>query len=376
LKHGNQNAAVQAYKDKFEINISPEEAITKWGIAGFLGTHVAEYFLKKGWEVIGIDNLNDYELKRTKFNVETSRKHNLDFLDRLLTIEFHKWDCRTVCAEDFIHKDKPQIDFIIHCAAQPAMTIAIEYPMYDADDNIISCVNMLNIAKQLKVPFVNCSSIHIYGNAGNNELEEGTTRFIRSKLNSITTDEIDENQPVLKGELTPLHVSKFTTELYTQSFAEMYQMKTASFRLTGMYGERQFGGMDHGLVANFAIRTIMERPITIFGTDKQVRDILYAEDAARAFECWFNNGQPTGIYNIGGGMKNSISLGECLFKLQMFANKYQNIKIEPKRKGDLWYFVCDYQKAKKEFKWEPKIDTNIGLMRIVKWVEDNKELFE
>lgn len=348
------------------------------GIAGFLGTHIAEYFLKKGWDIVGIDNLTNKELKRTNFDVEKSRKHNLDFLDKLLTVEFYEWDCRMVCANDFKWKDKSKIDFIIHCAAQPAMTIAIEDPMYDADDNIMSCVNMLNIAKELKIPFVNCSSIHVYGNAGNDELEEGTTRFIRSKLNSLATDEIDENQPVLKGELTPLHVSKYATELYTQSFAEMYGMKTASFRLTGIYGERQFGGMDHGWVANFAIRTIMERPITVFGTDKQVRDILYAEDAARAFECWFENGQPVGIYNIGGGMKNSISLGECLFKLQMFMNKYHkyDIKIEPKRKGDLWYFVCDYQKAKKEFGWEPKIDTNVGLMRITKWVEENKELFE
>ncbi|KKK52535.1 hypothetical protein LCGC14_3103970, partial [marine sediment metagenome] len=88
-------------------------------------------------------------------------------------------------------------------------------------------------------------------------------------------------------------------------------MIAASFRLTGMYGERQFGGMDHGWVANFAIRTIMNRPITIFGTDKQVRDILYAKDAARAFELWFKKGK-TGIYNIGGGYENSISLKECL----------------------------------------------------------------
>ena len=339
------------------------------GCVGFLGTHIAEYFKNKGWDVIGIDNLTDYELKRTKFDIEKSRKNNLEFLDKLL-VEFHRWDCRVVCAEDFTRKNQSKIDFIIHCAAQPAMTIAIEDPLYDADNNIMSCVNMLNIAKKLNVPFVNCSSIHIYGNEIDEILAEGTSRFVR------IPEEINEKQPILKGELTPLHVSKYATELYTQSFAEMYQMKTASFRFTGMYGERQFGGMDHGWVANFAIRTIMERPITIFGTDKQVRDILYAEDAARSFECWFNNGQPVGVYNIGGGIKNSISLGECLFNLKMMTGKNQDIKIEPKRKGDLWYFVCDYQKAKKDFKWEPKILPALGLIKITKWIEENKELFK
>jgi len=339
------------------------------GCVGFLGTHIAEYFKNKGWDVIGIDNLTDYELKRTKFDIEKSRKNNLEFLDKLL-VEFHRWDCRVVCAEDFTRKNQSKIDFIIHCAAQPAMTIAIEDPMYDADDNIMSCINMLEIAKKLNCPFVNCSSIHVYGNDINELLGEGITRFTN------VPEEINENQPVLKGELTPLHVSKYTTELYTQSYAEMYHMKTASFRLTGMYGERQFGGMDHGWVANFAIRTIMEKPITIFGTDKQVRDILYAQDAARAFEYWFNAGCPIGVYNIGGGIKNSISLGECLFKLKMFTNKNQDIHTEPKRKGDLWYFVCDYQKAKKEFGWEPSIDTNVGLLKICKWIEENKELFK
>jgi CDP-paratose 2-epimerase len=340
------------------------------GCAGFLGTHVAEYFTKQGWEVEGIDNLTDYELKRTNFNVDKSRKYNLDFLDSL-GVEFHKWDCRTVCAEDF-----DNIDFIIHCAAQPAMTVAIEDPMYDADDNIISAVNMLNIAKKKNIPIVTCSSVHIYGNSGNKDLIELDTRFKRSKLNSLATDEINENTPILQGDLTPLHVSKYAVELYTQSFAEMYGIKSACFRFTGMYGERQFGGMDHGWVANFAIRTIMERPITIFGTDKQVRDILYAEDAARAFECWFNNGCPLGIYNIGGGFKNSISIKECLEKLKIITEKEQEIKIESFRKGDLWYFVCDYNKANENFEWYPRIEPNEGLMRICKWAEENKELFK
>lgn len=337
------------------------------GIAGFLGTHIADYFKKQGWEVYGIDNLTGYELKRAKFDVEKSRNYNLNFLKEITF--FWKHDCRYITSNEILAKIG-NIDLIIHCAAQPAMTIAIEEPMYDADNNIISCVNMLNIAKKLNCPFVNCSSIHIYGNDVNNDLTESETRFVRHP------EEIDENQSVLKGELTPLHVSKYATELYTQSYAEMYGLKTASFRLTGMYGERQFGGMDHGWVTNFAIRTILEKPITIFGTDKQVRDILYAEDAAKAFEYWFNAGCPVGIYNIGGGFKNSISLGECLFSLKMFTNKKQEIKIEPKRKGDLWYFVCDYKKAKKEFKWEPEISNSVGLLKLVKWINENKEILE
>jgi CDP-paratose 2-epimerase len=144
-----------------------------------------------------------------------------------------------------------------------------------------------------------------------------------------------------------------------------------------MYGERQFCGMDHGWVANFAIRTIINREITVFGTDKQVRDILHAQDAARAFECWFKAGCPTGIYNIGGGINNAISLGECLWRLKIINNNKQPlITVKPKRQGDLWYFVCDYKKAKNDFGWEPMISPEIGLLRISDWIKNNKELFK
>jgi CDP-paratose 2-epimerase len=340
------------------------------GCAGFLGTHVADYFIKQGWEVVGIDNLTNYELDRAGFNAARARAYNLEFLKSIGINNFYSWDCRTVNADDF---RRMGIDFIIHCAAQPAMTVAIEDPRYDADDNILSCVNMLNVAKELNVPLVNCSSIHVYGNSGNEKLQLTETRFKRT---AFENDEIDETAPILQGELTPLHVSKYATELYTKSFAEMYEMKTASFRITGMFGERQFGGMDHGWVANFAIRTIMNKSITIFGTDKQVRDILYAEDVARAFYLWFLAGCPTGIYNIGGGMKNSISLGECISKLSKISGEKNYGSILPKRKGDLWYFVCDYKKANREFGWEPQVSVDEGLQRITKWIKENKELFE
>lgn len=333
------------------------------GCAGFLGTHIAEYFISQKWEVIGIDNLTNYELIRTGFDCKKARKHNLEFLESI-GVEFYKKDVRECVSEEF---EAENIDFIIHCAAQPAMTLAIENPGYDMDNNICGIVKMLEIAKDLKIPFVNCSSIHVYGNNLNNELIEEKTRF---KCEPPT---IDENKKILDGNLTPLHVSKRCTELYTQTYAETYGMRTASFRLTGMYGPRQFGGMDHGWVANFAIRTLKGREITIYDTAKQVRDILYAEDAARAFLMWYENGS-SGIFNIGGGIEASISLRECIDIIAQQLNKEPVIKIDKKRFGDLYYFVCDYQKAKKDFGWEPTIFPVDGISTLIKWVKDNEEI--
>lgn len=334
------------------------------GVAGFLGTHVADYYRKKGWDVVGIDNLTDFELQRTKFNIEKSREHNLNFLKEI-GVEFHKEDTRDVEADE----EFQDVNFIIHCAAQPAMTIAIEEPKMDFSNNAEGTVNMLELARKIKVPFVNCSSIHVYGNKLDQNLVEADTRFVSN------LKEVSENQPILQGDLTPLHASKRTTELYTQTYAETYGLRAATFRLTGMYGERQFGGMDHGWVANFAIRTLTYQPITIFGTDKQVRDILYAQDAAKAFDMWYQKGK-SGIYNIGGGIECSISLGECLQSLSDITKIKQFRFDKPKRFGDLWWFICDYRKAEREFGWKPTTYPEVGLKKIVRWVEINKRLFK
>lgn len=336
------------------------------GVAGFLGTHVAEHFRNLGWEVIGIDNLADMELKRASYDVKKSREHNLKFLEEI-GVEFHKKDCRDLIPEEF-----QKLDFIVHCAAQPAMTIAIENPVYDMDNNIRSTIKVLEVAKWQKCPIVTCSSIHVYGNSLNSSLVEKATRFERPEG---SLKEIDEYHEILRGDLTPLHVSKRAVELYTLSYAETYKMRAATFRLTGMYGERQFAGMDHGWVSNFAIRTVKHRQITIFGTDKQVRDILYAKDAARAFEFWFKNNGKSEVYNIGGGYKNSISLGECLKTLsQLNPTSNQKITIEKPRFGDLYYFVCDYKKAMSDFSWSPETSPDDGLIKLNNWIIANNEI--
>lgn len=127
-------------------------------------------------------------------------------------------------------------------------------------------------------------------------------------------------------------------------------------------------------MANFAIRTLMGRPITIFGTEKQVRDILHVEDAAQSFKSFYDNQNP-GIYNIGGGLKRAISLGECIKKIEELTKKRAQIAVEPARKGDLWYFVCNITKAKKELGWEPNIETHYGLLELINWIKFNEEIF-
>lgn len=335
------------------------------GGCGFIGSHICEFYRKKGWDVVAYDNMTKYELTRTGYDADKARDYNFNFLKNI-GVEIKKADIRDI--SDLSNSAK-SCNYIIHTAAQPAMTIAFENPELDFSTNVIGTFNVLLTAKKYNLPVANCCTIHVYGNGINNNLTEEKTRYIHNP------SEIDENYPTMSGKITPLHASKKSAEDYVRMFIDSYDLKAASFRLTGLYGSRQFGGEDHGWVANFAIRTIKNQPITIFNTGKQVRDILYATDLCEAFHCFFEYQVP-GIYTIGGGESHAISLIESIDVLAKLNN---NIKPEiiygGERFGDLLYFVCDSSKARKYLKWFPKIKPAEGISILYQWIKENQNIF-
>lgn len=341
------------------------------GGCGFLGSHVCELFKEKGWDVIAYDNLTKYEYTRVPyFDIEKVRDYNLNYLEKLGVAVIID-DIRNF---KMLSKIAEGCSFIAHCAAQPAMTIAIEDPDLDFDVNARGTLNILDCARIFDIPVVNCSTIHVYGSGLNNYLVEGDTRFFLLG-NRQSIREEDEKHELMSGRITPLHASKFAMENYVKAYSDTYGVKAANFRLTGIYGPRQFGGEDHGWVANFAIRTILGFPIKVFGTDKQVRDILYVKDAANAFYKWYKGGCLSGTYNIGGGEACITSIRNCLNILNLITGKKQDITLLPPRLGDLYYFCCDSRKALETFKWSPDTLPQEGINELVKWIEENKEMF-
>ncbi|MCA9869026.1 MAG: NAD-dependent epimerase/dehydratase family protein, partial [Anaerolineae bacterium] len=301
----------------------------------------------------------------TGYGSDRARNYNWDYLSSL-GVEMVRGDVRDY---EQLLASASGADFIIHTAAQPAMTISIEDPDLDFSTNVVGTYNVLAAARQLQVPVVYCSSIHVYGNAINDTLVESDTRYLR------TPAEIDESHPLLEGLVTPLHASKRTGEIYLQSFVDTYQIEAAAFRLTGLYGTRQFGGEDHGWVANFAIRSVLGWPITLFGTGKQVRDILFAPDAVAAFHAFYERRKP-GIYNIGGGEGHSISLQECIDLIGEILGREPDVMLKDKRLGDLWYFICDISKAQRELGWQPQVAPKEGVSNLIQWISDNRDCFQ
>lgn len=340
------------------------------GGCGFLGSHVCELFKEEGWEVVAYDNLTKFEYKRAFGKVEEVRNYNLRYLEGI--------GIPTIIDDigntKMLRKAMNGVNFVAHCAAQPAMTIAIEDPALDFQTNVLGTLGLLEVCREKGIPIVNCSTIHIYGNEGINSLlsEEESRMVMRDRAYAPA---VKETSRLLSGIVSPLHASKRAAEVYVKAYSDTYSLPTANFRLTGIYGPRQFGGEDHGWVANFTIRTILEQSLKIFGTDKQVRDILYVKDAAKAFLDWYRGGCISGTYNIGGGQECSISIKEVLRVLKQVTGKESGVEWLDKRCGDLWWFISDYSKAKEVFGWTPEIYPKEGLVRLVGWIKDERRLF-
>jgi CDP-paratose 2-epimerase len=335
------------------------------GGCGFLGSHVCEFYARRGDAVIAYDNMTKFELNRSGYATDQVRRYNTDYL-RQLGVTVAMEDIRDF---DTLMAYAEGVDFIVHTAAQPAMTISLEEPELDFSTNVRGTFNVLSVVRELHIPMVSCGSIHIYGNGINETLDEVATRYVR------TPRTIDESHPVVEGCLTPLHASKRAAELYVETFIHSYDLPVASFRLTGLYGTRQFGGEDHGWVANFCIRILMDQPIRVFGTGKQVRDILYVEDAVRAFHAFYQYGTP-GIYNIGGGPNHALSLLECIELIGDITGKNPHVEFKEGRQGDLLYFVCDSGRAERVMNWRPKVLPEEGVERLIEWIEREKGLFK
>jgi CDP-paratose 2-epimerase len=335
------------------------------GGCGFLGSHVCELYALRGDSVVAYDNLTEYELNRTGYAAGKARQYNMKFL-KTLGVTVVEEDIRDF---DTLMECCSGADFIVHTAAQPAMTIGLEDPELDFSTNVRGTFNVLNVVRALKIPMVSCGTIHIYGNRINGSLIERSTRYVR------IPPAIDESHPVFKGTLTPLHASKRSAELFVQAYIQSYGLPVASFRFTGLYGPRQFGGEDHGWVAHFCIRALTGRPVRVFGTGKLVRDFLYAADAARAFHAFYEHGTP-GIYNIGGGIDCSISLLECIDLIGRITGEKQKIVFERMRLGDLLYFVCDIKKAEQTLQWKPAVAPEQGIKRMIAWIVKEREIFQ
>lgn len=338
------------------------------GGAGMVGSHAAEYFSSKGAEVIVLDNL----MRSNLFGYsKESVEYNWNYLSNFDNIKRIKGDVRS--EEDLRRAIGDGVDVVIHTAGQPGVPLSIRIPKEDFSINAFGTLNTLEVTREISpnATFIYCSTNKVYGeNIDEISLEEKETRFCFKDVQGI-----DEKMRIDHTGHTPYGASKYVGDLYTQEYAKIYKMKTGVFRMSCIYGTRQFGFEDQGWVAWFIIATLTSQPITIYGNGKQVRDVLYVDDLIEAFDAFIDSDIRHGVWNIGGGPSNTTSLLEFLDFLEKDLSKKPEIKFADWRPSDQKVYISNIEKIKNELNWQPKTSFHEGVRKLINWVKENKELF-
>ncbi len=332
------------------------------GGAGFIGSNLADHFLGQGDAVVVYDNLSRPGTEENLRWLEANHPQRLEVV---------RGDVRHAEAVADVVKD---VDVVYHLAAQVAVTTSVTDPRSDFEINALGTFNVVEGVRRSghKPVLIYTSTNKVYGRMEDVTVVEQETRYAYRDL----PWGVAEGRPL--DFHSPYGCSKGAADQYVRDYARIYDLPHVVFRMSCIYGPRQFGTEDQGWVAHFVIASVLGRPIVIYGDGKQVRDVLFVSDLVRAFELAIERIDVTAgqVYNIGGGPENTLSVwaefGPLLRELtgRDIAVGYGNW-----RPGDQKVYISDVRKAGESFGWEPLVSCRQGVAALVDWVRGNQELF-
>lgn len=341
------------------------------GGCGFLGSNLAEAFLSDGVEVVLVDSL-----------FRNGSSENLHWLQRRYDsnqLAFAQVDIADQTSVEAIFLRWGPFDYICHVAGQVAMTTSLTDPRRDLLTNVVGTFNVLESARKYSAnSLVAYSSTNkVYGDLEWLKLHEDALRYSSIDYPSGLSEEIPLDFS------TPYGCSKGSADQYVRDWYRVYGLKTVVFRHSSIYGGRQFASFDQGWVGWFCQQAILQanalrdntpsEPFSIAGTGKQVRDVLHAKDLVRLYYAAYENKDAVAghVFNIGGGIGNSLSLLELFSILsdQLHIPKLDFYKIE-RRSSDQDFFVASIDKASNLLKWQPSVSNQEGIHLMLQWCKE------
>ena len=340
------------------------------GGAGFIGSHAALHFAGKGYEVDVLDNLSRGRLLKRE---DPNALFNWEYLSGRPGIRLFRGD---VCDPQAVEPLVARADVILHAAAQTAVTTSVTDPQTDFQSNAAGTFTVLEAARRAgrRPTVVFCSTNKVYGeNVNGIGVQEGERRY---RFPAQMATGVPETFSIDRCEHTPYGCSKLAGDLYVQDFGHLYGFRAGVFRMSCIYGTRQFGMEDQGWVAWFVIAALSGKPITIFGDGKQVRDVLWIDDLLRAYEAFIEQRDlRVEVFNMGGGPRHTLSLLELLEIIQKSAGIAPRISYAGWRPSDQKVYVSDVRRARELLGWEPRTTPSEGVERLIGWTRENLERF-
>jgi UDP-glucose 4-epimerase len=302
------------------------------GGAGFIGSHVVDLFLDRGFEVIILDDLS------------TGRASNIN-----PNAKFYQMDIRDPGIRKVFELERP--DYISHHAAQMDVRRSVAQPLFDAEVNILGSINLIECAKEFNVKhFIYISS----GGAAYGEPER------------LPCDETHPVNPICQ-----YGASKHTVEHYLFMYHANYGMDYTVLRYPNVFGPRQDPNGEAGVVAIFTGKMLASEPVTINGDGEQTRDFVYVGDCAYANYLAVTVPHQAGIYNIGWGCPTSIN--EIFTTLAKVTAYPHQVSYGPAKVGETRHIYLDATKAGSDLGWSPTLSLEEGLEMTVAYFREKEQ---
>ena len=332
------------------------------GGCGFLGSNLASHGIKEGYDVTVFDNLS-----------RIGASQNLEWLQSIGKFSFVHGDIRNRNDVENIIRGK-EYDAVFQLAGQVAMTTSIENPYKDFQTNTMGTLHVLDAIRRFSpsTAMFFSSTNKVYGDLEQYQYRETEKRYVCDEW----VNGFDESVPL--DFRSPYGCSKGAADQYMLDYARIFGLKTVVFRHSSMYGGRQFATYDQGWIGWFCQKAHEKKrcpeceAFTISGNGKQVRDILHAEDMINLYYTALSKVDKIAgnVFNIGGGMEQSMSLLELFDELEeQMGVKLEYVKLAP-RISDQKIFVADNKKIKEAIGWEPKVKAKEGIRRMLEWSEN------
>lgn len=327
------------------------------GGAGFVGCNMAARLAASGRNVLVLDNLS-----------RAGTEHNLSWLSRRFPHQI-----RALIADI---RDEEAVDYaveraqrVFHFAAQVAVTTSLTYPRHDHQVNATGTLNVLEALRRRREPppLLFTSTNKVYGELADIALQLTASGY-QPLDPAIRATGIDERRPLAL--CSPYGCSKGAADQYVLDYARSYGLPAVVFRMSCIYGPRQFGNEDQGWVAHFVRQTLAGGEITLYGDGHQIRDVLFVDDLVEAALRVLERLPTTAgeVFNIGGGAGQVLSLNGLLQLLGRLHGTTPAIHLEDWRPSDQRYYVSDSAKLYRTTGWRPEVSVEQGVYRLYEWM--------
>lgn len=311
------------------------------GGAGFIGSSLADFLLKKDYKVVVIDNFCDFYDPSIKRNNVNDNLDNPNY--KLYEIDLRcKSDVEKVFREN-------KIDVVIHLAAMAGVRPSIENPILYQEVNCIGTQNLLEVMKEYGVKnLVMASSSSVYGN--------------NKKVPFKETDIVDYA-------ISPYAATKKSNEVMTHVYHKLFNMNVIMLRFFTVYGPRQRPDL---AINKFTRLMLNDEEVTMFGDGTTSRDYTYIDDIVSgiysSINYVLNNKDVYEIVNLGNS--SPVSLKEMINTIAEVLDKEPKIKEMPMQQGDVNITYADISKAKEMLNYDPKTPFKEGIEKFVKWYKE------